>query len=485
MRTPSWKISAIPFVVLVATLFVVIRCFGTDALDGASQVALLLAAATATAISIIFYGVKWEQIENAISDNIRSIGSAILILLMIGAVSGTWMVSGIVPTLMYYGLKVLSPGIFLFAACLICALVSVITGSSWTTVATIGIAFIGIGIALGYSPGWTAGAIISGSYFGDKISPLSDTTVLASSVTGTPLFTHIRYMMITTVPSMTIACIVFLVASLVHPQAGAAMTDEFSSALSSSFRLSPWLMTVPVLTVVLIARKLPALLILFLSSLMAGIAALFAQPDIIAAIGGSDSIDAVSAFKGVVITFYGDTAVETSNEVLNGLVHTSGMTGMLKTVFLIFCAASFGGTLTGSGMMGSLTAAMTRLVSGRTSLVGSTVATGLFSNMVTGDQYLSILLTSSLYKDLYKRKGFESRLLSRSTEDSVTVTSVLIPWNSCGMTQSTVLKVPTIDYLPYCIFNILSPLMSILVAALGYRIFRHEQHPEDQCGTTA
>ena len=469
--TPAWWVAAIPFLVLVIALFGLIRFFGASALDGASQVALLFAAAVSVAIAMIFYGISWDKMESAISDNIRSIGTATIILLMIGAISGSWMISGIVPTLMYYGLKILSPKIFLFAVCLICALVSLMTGSSWTTIATIGVAFIGIGMALGYSAGWTAGAIISGAYFGDKISPLSDTTVLASSVTETPLFTHIRYMMITTVPSMAITCIIFLVASLMHPVSAAVHVEEFSAALGSAFHLSPWLLLVPVFTGVLIAKRVPALLTLFLSAFVAGIVSLFSQPELIAGIGGGS--DFGGYFRGLMQVFYGSTSVPTGSESLDELVQTRGMVGMLNTVFLIFSAATFGGTLTGSGMIQSLTAALTRRISGRFPLVGSTVLTGLFSNMVTGDQYLSILLTSSLYKDLYKEKGFETRLLSRTTEDAVTVTSVLVPWNSCGMTQSTVLKVSTFDYLPYCFFNILSPLMSLTVAAIGYKIFRH------------
>ena len=406
--------------------------------------------------------------EGAIADNIKSIGTAVIILLLIGAVAGTWMVSGIVPTLIYYGLKVLSPKIFLLAVCLICALVSLMTGSSWTTVATIGPAFIGIGLALGFSPGWTAGAIISGAYFGDKISPLSDTTVLASSVTETPLFTHIRYMLITTVPSISIACIIFLIASLLHQGGSPVVAAGFSEAIKGSFNISGWLMLVPVITGILIAKRLPAMITLSIAALLAAVAALIAQPEIIANIGDGNS------FKGVFISLYGNTSIETGYEALDSLVQTKGMNGMMSTIFLIFCASTFGGTLKGSGMIQSLTDALTRHIKGRTSLVASTVGTGIFSNLVAGDQYLSIILTTSLYKKLFEDKGYESRLLSRSAEDSATVTSVLIPWNSCGMTQSTVLKVPTIEYLPYCFFNLISPVMSILIAALGYKITRRK-----------
>ena len=463
----------IPLAVLIALQVLVIREFGSDALDGASQTALLLSAGVAVAIAMIGYRVPWSDIDCAISDNVKTIGSAILILFLIGAVSGSWMMSGVVPTMIYYGMKIVSPSAFLFVACLICALVSVVTGSSWTTVATIGIALMGIGTAHGYSVGWTAGAIISGSYFGDKISPLSDTTVLASSVGEVPLFKHIRYMLITTVPSVTIALVVFLVVSLLHSGGDSTQATSFAEGLQNSFVISPWLLLVPLFTAVLIALRLPAAVILFLSALVAGIVMLFVQPDIVAQVGEG------SSFRALMTTYYSGTSIDTGNEVLTNLVQTRGMTGMLSTVFLIFCASTFGGALTGGGMMRSITEALARGISGRRSLVASTVGTGLFANMATGDQYLSIVLTGNIFKQLYKDKGYEGRLLSRSTEDSATVTSVLVPWNTCGMTQSTVLKVPTLEYLPYCLFNLISPLMSITIALIGYKIFRLSPKEED------
>lgn len=464
-----WSVALIPLVVLVALQVVVIREFGSDALDGASQTALLLSAGVAVAIGMIGYRVPWRSIDRAMSDNVKTIGSAILILFLIGAVSGSWMMSGVVPTMIYYGMKIVSPSVFLFVACLVCALVSIVTGSSWTTVATIGIALMGIGTAHGYSVGWTAGTIISGSYFGDKISPLSDTTVLASSVGEVPLFKHIRYMLITTVPSFTIALIIFLVASLSHTSDSGIQADLFAEGLQSVFVINPWLLLVPVATGILIALRMPAAIVLFLSALMAGIVMLFAQPDIVSQIGEGNN------FRGLMNTYYSSTSIDTGNEALTSLVQTRGMRGMLSTVFLIFCAAAFGGALTGTGMILSITSALAKGISGRRSLVSTTVATGLFANMTTGDQYLSIVLTGNIYKKLYKEKGFEGRLLSRTTEDSATVTSVLVPWNTCGMTQSLVLKVPTIEYLPYCFFNLISPLMSIFIALLGYKIFRAEE----------
>jgi NhaC family Na+:H+ antiporter len=425
---------------------------------------------------MVLYKTSWKVFEESILENITSVGTSIVILLLIGAVSGSWMISGVVPTMIYYGMKVIFPEIFLFASCVICALIAVMTGSSWTTIATIGVALVGIGTAQGYEPGWIAGAIISGAYFGDKISPLSDTTVLASSSAGTPLFTHIKFMMVTTVPSFAITLIIFLVVSLLHEQPASTQIADFSHNLKSTFNISPWLLLVPVLTGILIARKVSAIATLFIAAVIAGVAALIFQPHVIGFIANpevaSNGLSFVDGFKGLSIMYYGSTALDTGNEALNSLVSTRGMTGMLSTVFLIITASCFGGTLMGSGMLQSLTDALVKFVRRRVTMVASTVGTGIFANMITGDQYLSILLTSSLYKKLYQERGYESKLLSRSVEDSATVVSVLVPWNSCGMTQATVLKVATLEYLPYCFFNLLSPLMSIFIAAIGYKIIR-------------
>lgn len=475
---PSWQVSLIPFILLIAALGLVIKVFGTDALAGASQVALLFGAGVVVAISLIFYKIPWKVFEDSILDNITAVGTSILILLLIGAVSGSWMISGVVPTMIYYGMKVIFPEIFLFATCVICALIAVMTGSSWTTIATVGVALVGIGTAQGYEPGWIAGAIISGAYFGDKVSPLSDTTVLASSSAGTPLFTHIRFMMVTTVPSFIITLIIFLIVSLLHDVPSAAQVADISNGLKVTFNITPWLLLVPVITALLIVKKVSAIVTLFIAAVIAGITALIFQPHIIYAVANGIAPDAsadlsfLEGFKGLFISYYGNTAIDTGNAALNDLVATRGMTGMLGTVFLIIAAGTFGGTLVGSGMLQSLTEMLTRFIRRRVAMVASTVGTGIFANMITGDQYLSIILTSRLYKDLYEKRGYESKLLSRSVEDSATVVSVLIPWNSCGMTQATVLKVATLEYLPYCFFNILSPLMSVFIATIGYKIVR-------------
>ena len=468
--------SLVPFAVLALIIVLVVRHFGADAMNGGSQVALIVVSGIVIFISMAFYGVPWKKIDDAIGENIHNIGSSIIILLLIGAIGGSWMVSGIVPTLIVYGLKVISPAIYLFATCLICALVSVMTGSSWTTIATLGVALIAIGQALGFSTAWCAGAIISGSYFGDKISPLSDTTVLAASVSGVPLFTHIRYMMITTTPAFVVALVIYLVASITHPAAGEITVAEVETVMRSTFNISPWLLIVPVLTGVMIWRRVPAMLTLLSAAVMASVLALIAQPHLVMEIaGGEGPLTFAGGFRGVVTMLASSTSISTGSEAMDALVSTGGICGMLLTVFLIVSAATFGGTMVGSGMIMSLTEALTRRISSRAGLVGATLLTGIGSNVVMGDQYLSIILTTRLYRELYEKLGFEGRLLSRSAEDSATITSVLIPWNSCGMTQATVLRVPTLTYMPFCFFNLLSPISSMTVALIGFKIKRRDE----------
>lgn len=476
-QRPSPFLSLVPILVLVILLFVTIRAFGSDALGGASQVVLLITTAVTALLAMAFCRVKWSEIERAIGDNIHGVATAIIILLLIGSLSGSWMVSGIVPTLIYYGMQIIHPTFFLASSCIICAVVSVMTGSSWTTIATIGIALMGIGEAQGFATGWVAGAIISGAYFGDKMSPLSDTTVLASSVTRTPLFVHIRYMMYTTVPSILLALVIFTIAGFTHEVADSNQIAAFTASLGDTFTISLWLLLVPVITGVLIAKRVPSLITLFVSTGLAGVFALFFQPHLLHEIAGACAEGEPTLFKGLLATFYGSTQVETGNAALNDLVATRGMSGMMDTIWLIICAMCFGGSMKASGMLESLTSVFLRFMKRRVGMVSSSVLAGVFLNLVTADQYISIILTGNMFKDIYRKKGYESRLLSRTTEDAVTVTSVLVPWNTCGMTQATVLGVPTLTYLPYCFFNLISPLMSITIAAIGYKITQH--HEED------
>ena len=468
-KIPSPLVSLLPIALLAGMLFATISTFGSDALSGGSQISLLVTTSCCVLIGMAFYRIPWKDFELAITNNIAGVATALLILLIIGALSGIWMVSGVVPTLIYYGMQIIHPDFFLASTCLICALVSVMTGSSWTTIATIGIALMGIGKAQGFHEGWIAGAIISGAYFGDKVSPLSDTTILASSVTDTPLFTHIRYMMITTVPSLLIAVILFTVMGLTHDGGSTAQEmNAFAATLEGKFNITPWLLLVPVVTGILIARKVPSVVTLAISTVLACVAALIFQPDLLREVAGEGG----GLFKGTMMTCYGSTSLQTNNPILTELVATRGMAGMMNTVWLIICAMCFGGAMTAGGMLGSITSVCVRFIKNRVSTVASTVFSGLFLNIATADQYISIILLGNMFGDIYKRQGYESRLLSRTTEDAVTVTSVLIPWNTCGLTQATILSVPTLTYLPFCFFNLISPLMSILVAATGYKIVK-------------
>ena len=465
--------SFIPFIVLIVLITCCVAVFGNATLDGASQVSLLAASAVSVLVGHFSKRLTWENLEHEITRKVANCTPAIIILLLIGAIGGTWMVSGIVPSMIYYGMQILRPEIFLVSSSLLCAMVSLMIGSSWTTVATIGVALMGIGKAHGFDDGWIAGSIITGAYFGDKLSPLSDTTVLASSVSGTPLFTHIQYMMYTTVPTFCVSLMIFLIAGLTMNVTGHGNVAEFMDGLQHTFVISPWLLLVPMLTGVMIARRWPSLVVLFLAIMMAAVVGLFVQPELVRQIADvSDDAGFVGLYKGMMQVCYGSTDIETGVPMLNELVHTSGMGGMMPTIWLIICAQTFGGTLTATGQLQDLMHLVVRFVRGTASMVASTVGTALFCNIALADQYLSIVLSSQIFRDTYREKGYESRLLSRSCEDGATVTSVLVPWNTCGMTQSTVLGVATLTYLPYCFFNLLSPVTSVVVAALGWKIKR-------------
>lgn len=464
-------IALIPFIVLIALLTCCITVFGNATLDGASQVSLILASGVSVWLGWCTKRLKWDNLEHEITRKVASCTPSIIILLLIGAIGGTWMVSGIVPTMIYYGLQILSPEWFLVSSCIICALISVLIGSSWTTIATVGVALLGIGKALGFSEGWIAGAIISGAYFGDKLSPLSDTTVLASSVVGTPLFTHIRYMLYTTVPAFALAVVIFLFAGWAVDHGSGGDVETFREGLSRVFNISPWLLLVPLALGIMISRRWPSLVVLFLATFIAAIVAILTQPSIVRQIAGEVDTDGMLVlYKGMMQSCYDATHISTGVEELDRLVSTRGMTGMMPTIWLIISAQVFAGALTATGQLKDIMHYFLRMVKGVTSLVASTVGSAIFLNVTTADQFLSIILTSSMFKDIYKERGLEARLLSRSCEDGGTVTSVLVPWNTCGLTQSTVLGVATITYLPYCFFNLFSPIVSIAVASLRWKI---------------
>ena len=467
---PSLGWSLVPITALLLTIVGVIIVKDADAAQAIGPYILLGAALLTVAIAIAVYRCPLTRLWMGLRKSASQILPAIPILVFIATVSATWMMSGVVPALIDYGLQLLSPQLFLFLACAICSAISVISGSSWTTIATIGVALMGIGQVLGFSDGWIAGAIISGAYFGDKMSPLSDTTVLASSSCGVDLFAHIRYMFVTTIPSMTIALIVYFIVGQLTPTAVLSHSIEITEHLHASFNITPWVLLIPLITCVLILLRLKTMFTLALSTLL-GLAGMFVfQPQVVTALGGGSSLSSdISVAMGVLFT---ETSIDTGSDMLNSLVSTGGVEGMLSTIYLVLCSMIFGGMMIGSGMIATITRSFTRRLHSIGSIVGATVGSGLFFNACTADQYLSLILGGNVYKNIYKRNGLNPRLLSRSLEDSISVTSVLIPWNSCGVTQSTVLGVATIVYLPYCLFNWLSPLMTLLVAWFCNRYFR-------------
>ena len=477
MQKRRLLIALVPLALLVGMLALDIFIFGADSILGPSQVTLLLAAGVCVWLSMRLYKLPWQRFEEAIKASVAEVAPAILILLLIGAISGTWTLSGVVPAFIYYGLQVIHPRVFLLTACVLCALVSVVTGSSWTTIATVGVALIGIGKAEGFSEALTAGAIISGAYFGDKISPLSDTTVLASSLNRVDLFSHIRYMLFTTVPSFVLTLLIFTFIGLTRGGDGEGQMQLFATVLQERFHITPWLMLVPAFTAFLIWKRLPALAVLALSVLSAAAAALIFQPDLIASVGAgvTDGSRAKLLFTGTVESIYNSVSPESGNADVDALIATRGMLGMLNTVYLILCAMCFGACMRESGMIADLSRVMTRFTRSRASLVGSTVLTGTALNGIVSDQYLAVILTSHIFRERYEQEGYENRLLSRSVEDSATVTSPLFPWSSCGMTQATILSVPTLAYAPFCFFNLLSPLMSVAAGIIGWKIIRRKK----------
>ena len=467
---PGFAISIIPLIALIVMLVLNVRIFGDSALDGSVQIVLLSASAIVAGISMISKKRKWDDLEKGIISSISTSTSAIILLLFIGALAGTWMVSGIIPTMIFYGLKFLNPTFFLVTSCIAAAIISVSSGSSWTTIATIGIGLLGIGKALGFETGWIAGAIISGAYFGDKVSPLSETTNMASSVAGVPIFRHIRYMMITTVPSFIIALVIYLIYGLSFKSDSAVNTSELVTALSDSYNITPWLFIVPLITFALILKRVPAIVVVFTSVITGSIAAFIFQPDMLSELAGDSTTPLVGKLTSIVRVMYGKTTPETGNEVLNTLVATKGMSGMLNTIWLVICAMTFGGVMEASGMLQTITQKMATLMKSTFSTVASTVTSCLFLTAAAADQYIAILLPGRMFLGTYKKKGIPDELLSRTLEDSATVTSVLIPWNTCGMAQSSVLGVMTLTYMPYCFFNIISPVMTLIIAAIGYKI---------------
>lgn len=456
---PSLGISVIPLIVLLVALPGIIIARGADAVADFGPWILLLCGALSVILALIGRTATKRGLRLGLLRSAAQILPAIPILVCIAMIATTWMASGVVPTLICYGLDLLSPQLFLMLACMVSAAISVLTGSSWTTLATIGVAFMGIGEVMGYSAPWIAGAIISGAYFGDKVSPLSDTTVVASAAAGVDIFHHIRYLMVTTIPSITIAMLVYLLVGVLGDHTPASVNyATITDAIHSTYNVTPWVLLIPAITVAMIVMRVHTLLVLFIGAMLGAIGIYIFQPQF--SMGLTDTL--TSLWSGIQFS--------TGDAALDELTATGGILGMGSTIFLVFSAMLFGSAMIGTGMLTRITATFTASLRKRTSIVSATVCSGLAMNCLTADQYLSLIITGNMYRALYRRFGLEARLLSRAMEDSVSVTSVLIPWNSCGVTQSTVLGVSTLAYFPFCIFNILSPIMSVIVAWLGYRI---------------
>lgn len=456
-----WE-ALIPVVGTIAILmYTILPVFGVN---GEVHIPLVLGALIAVVVAVYRLGYTWAEIEEGIISSISGTMQAIIILAIIGMIIGTWIQGGIVPTLIYYGLQVLSPGIFLFATLVLCSIVSLATGSSWTTAGTVGIALMGVGTGLGINPAMTAGAIISGAYFGDKMSPLSDTTNLAPAMAGATLFDHVKHMIFTTGTSYIIAAagFIFLGFGYAGKALDTAAINEILDLMSQNFTISPLLLLVPVIVIVLVAMKVPAIPGLFIGTLLGGVAALLTQ--------GATVGDIFNAMQNGVTS-------ETGNEVLDTLLTRGGLQSMMWTISLIMCALTFGGVLEKTGMLESIAKVILKFAKSTGSLVFATIFTSIFTNVLAGDQYLSIVLPGKMYKEEYHKRGLAPRNLSRCLEDAGTLTSPLVPWNTCGATMSTYLGIPTVEYIPYCFLNLVNPIVSIVYGYMGITMLKLENDP--------
>ena len=470
-KTSAW-LAFIPVSVLVILIVIGSILFGDDLTAGPSQIALLVATVVGALIAMFRQKISWEKLEEGIADNFSKSGGVFFILLAIGAITASWMLSGVVPTLIYYGLKLINPSIFLLVIFVFTALISLILGSSWTTIGTIGIAMLSAGQIMGFDSAWLAGAIISGAYFGDKLSPLSDTTYLSSGIAGVDLYKHVKYLLTTNIPLFIICAVIYTVAGFIIPSNANLDVAAESAQIASTFNISLWLLLIPAATILMMYKKVPAFLTLFISAILSSIVAVFAQPQIIAQLVPEGTSIAQTLLIAPLKIMSMPVEITTTSPMLTELASTSGMAGMLNTVWLIMCVCAFGGVMEAGGYISAITEAMTKLIRSRTTLVGSTVGTCIISNLTLSDQYMSIIIPGKMFTDIYKKEGYAPELLSRSLQDSATVTSVLIPWNSCAAMQSSVLGIPTLTYLPYCFLNLLSPIVTIAFTAIGYKVTR-------------
>lgn len=453
---------------LVCTLFI-----SLTKLNLSAHIPLVLGSIFASSIAIIRLGFTWKELEEGILDTINNTMQAILILLIVGMLIGTWIISGIVPSMIYWGLNILSPGIFLVATTVICSIVSISTGSSWTTAGTIGIALLGIGSALGIPKEVIAGAIISGAYFGDKMSPLSDTTNLAPAMAGSNLFDHIRHMLYSTVPAMLISLVIYAFLGMKYAghSIDTSQISQIQNALASSYNtLSPLLLLVPVIVIVLVILKVPAIPGLIIGTILGGLVAIFFQ---------GASLQNVLEVAQVGYTSHSGMLF------VDELLTRGGLNSMLDTVSLMLCALTLGGILEKTGMLEALARFILRFAKGTFGLVAATIFTCIGTNIAVADQYLAIVIPGSMYKEAFKKQGLDPKNLSRTLEDSATITSPLIPWNTCGAYMSATLAVNSFAFLPFAFFNILCPIVSLTLAATGIGIAKLDNTSEELATTIA
>jgi len=468
IKKPSVLISLIPVIILVVLLSFNVYVFGDNSSYGPNQLALLFSALVTAVIGVFYLKHDYREVESKAIGSISMAMQAMFILLVVGSLIGTWILSGVVPSMIFYGIKLINPSIFLPVCLVICCIVSLATGSSWSTVGTVGIALLGIGSALGIPEGMVAGAIVSGSYFGDKMSPLSDTTNLAPAMAGADLFDHIRHMVFTSGPAIILSFIIFAVLGFFYggDSIDSSNVDSILNAIDKNFYISPILFILPLIVFILVKFRVPALPSLLVGTILGGLFALIFQPELIKILSG-ETQGFIKTYQVILSTAFDGFKHDTGNEVLNKLFNRGGMSSMLNTVWLILMAMIFGGMLEVTGMLESIALSILKMVSGVTSLVASTIGTSIFLNITTSDQYISIVLTGKMFKDAYKKQNLAPKNLSRATEDGATVTSVLVPWNTCGAYFSSVMGVATLTYLPFAFFNLLSPIISIIVAASG------------------
>ncbi len=463
--------SLTPIVFLVSLLYINVNIYEDSSLDGSNQFILLIGAALAYLIGFK-NNISSKIIFENVSKNIKSISSPIIILLLVGSLSGTWLISGIIPSMIYYGFNIINASFFLPSCVIISAIVALATGSSWSTSATIGIALIGIGKALGFDTGIVAGAVISGAYFGDKMSPLSDTTNLAAAVSGSDIFEHIKYMSVTTVPTICIALIFFVIYNFINLPNEQLNNVDYIESINDYFFISPILFIVPLVVIFMIYKKINPIVSLFIGTIISAVFSLIFQSQLFSNIILENSSSELTSYKIVMDSIVAETNIKTNSIFLDELLTSGGMSGMLNTIWLVICAMIFGGVMEAIGALRSISLALLSIAKSTLSLFASTILSCITVNITASDQYLSIVIPGKMFSDSYDNRKLSRLNLSRTIEDSGTVTSVLIPWNTCGAYQSSILNVGVFDYFIYAIFNWLSPITTLIVASLNYKIKR-------------